>query len=54
MMEPKQSFFWVVLCSVVCLAVAVGVMACLPAWNGMGDMSAFEAVVYLLEKWISK
>lgn len=47
-MRSKQNPFWVILCSLVCVAVAVAVLACLPSWNGMGDMSALEAILYVL------
>ncbi len=53
-MKSKQNPFWVILCALVCVAVAVTLLACLPSWNGMGDMSALEAVVYTVKQWFAK
>lgn len=39
---------WVVLCIVVCLCVAIGVLACVPAWDGVDADTALEAVLDLL------
>ena len=41
---------WILLCSLVCLAVGVAILAVVPAWKGMGEMSALEAVFYLLSQ----
>lgn len=53
-MDTKQKPMWIILCAVVCLLVAVAVLACLPSWNGMGDMSALEAIVYTVKQWFAK
>ncbi len=50
-MKSKQNPLWVVLCVMVCLMVAVAVLACLPSWNGMGNMSALEAIIYTVKQW---
>lgn len=53
-MRLKQDPVWVVLGAVVCIAVALGVLACLPAWSGMGDVSALEAIVSLVKNGLAK
>lgn len=45
----KQNVGWILLCALVCVAVTVAILACLPPWDGMGDMSALEAIVYWLK-----
>ena len=47
-MRLKQKIEWIVLCIAVCFLVAVAILAVLPAWSGMGDMSALEAILYYL------
>ncbi len=53
-MNPKQNPLWIILCAAVCVCVAVAVLNCLPAWTGMGDMSAFEAIVYTVKQWFAR
>lgn len=53
-MDSKQNPLWVILSIAVLLCVAVGVMACLPSWNGMGDMSLLDAVFYTVKQWLVK
>ena len=53
-MRSKQNPIWVIVCVFVCIAVALTLLACLPAWDGMGDMSAFEAVVYTVKQWFAQ
>lgn len=45
----KQNPGWILLGALVCVAVTVAILACLPAWEGMGDMSALDAIVYWLK-----
>ncbi|MBO5213741.1 MAG: hypothetical protein J6B86_03100 [Clostridia bacterium] len=52
-MKSKQNPIWVILCAVVCLAVAVTLLACLPAWKGMGDMSALQGIIYTVQQWLA-
>lgn len=51
--NSKQNPLWVILCALVCLAVAAAVLACLPAWSGVGDMTALEAIVYTVKQWFA-
>ncbi len=53
-MNEKQNPLWVILCAVVCVFVAIGVLGCLPAWNGMGDMSSLEAIFRTVGQWLEK
>ncbi len=50
-MDSKQNPLWIILGVLVCVAVTLAVLACLPAWTGMGDMSALEAIVYTVKQW---
>lgn len=50
--RSKQNPFWVILCALVCVAVGVTLLACLPSWNGMGDMSALQAILYTVKQWL--
>ena len=53
-MRSKQKIGWILLCVAVCLIVAVAILAVLPAWETMGDMSAWEAILYCLKNGIPK
>ena len=53
-MKPKQNPLWVILCVAVCIGVALAVLNCLPAWSGVGDMTAFEAIVYTVKQWLAQ
>lgn len=48
-MKLSAKIAWIVLCSLVCLTVAVAILAVLPAWDGMGDMSALDGIIYLIK-----
>ena len=47
-MSPKQKIEWIILGIAVCFLVAVAILAVLPAWSGMGDMSALDAILYYI------
>ncbi|MBO5248001.1 MAG: hypothetical protein J6B54_01735 [Clostridia bacterium] len=51
-MNSKQNPLWIVVGAVACGAVAVAVLACLPSWSGMGDLSALEAIVETVKRWM--
>lgn len=53
-MESKQNPLWVILCAAVCVAVGVTLLACLPAWDGMGNMSALEALIFTVKQWFGQ
>ena len=53
-MDSKQNPLWVILCIAVLLCVAVGVLACLPSWDGMGNMSLLDAIFYKVQQWLVK
>lgn len=53
-MRSKQNPLWVILCAVVCVAVVIAVLACLPSWDGMGGMSALEAIIYTVKQWLGQ
>lgn len=46
--DPKQKIEWIILGIAVCFLVAVAILAVLPAWPGMGDMSALDAILYYI------
>ena len=48
-MRSKQNIGWVLLGVAVCLAVGFTLLAVLPAWDGMGDMSILEAIIYSIK-----
>lgn len=48
-MKTYQKVLWILLCSLVCLVVLVAILGVLPAWDGMGDMSALEAIIYVIK-----
>ncbi|MBO5220928.1 MAG: hypothetical protein J6C26_01295 [Clostridia bacterium] len=48
-MRSKQKIGWIFLCVAVCLVVGVAILAVMPAWSGMGDMSALEAILYVIK-----
>ncbi len=52
-MKEKQNPLWVILCVMICLMVTVAILACLPAWESVGAMSALEAIIYTVKQWIS-
>ena len=48
-MRSKQNVGWIFLCVAVCLLVVFALLAVLPAWDEMGDMSVLEAIVYIIK-----
>lgn len=49
MMRRIRTLGWILLCILVCLAVGVAMLAVLPAWDGMGDMSLLDAIFYVIK-----
>lgn len=52
-MDSKQNPLWVILCAAVCVVVGITLLACLPAWNGMGNVSALQALIHTLQQWFA-
>ena len=45
----KQKVGWVLLCAAVCVIVFFAILAVLPAWEAMGDMSFLEGIIYCIK-----
>ena len=50
----KQKVGWVLLCAAVCVAVFVAILAVLPAWDPLGDMSALDGIIYCIKNGIPR